>query len=102
MAAREAADLLVADQDYKRPWSIQVKTNRKPASFWLLSKDYREVSSASRIYLFVILRGDTKRDYYIVPSRVAARCRDIQRQANGRTTSRLSTRLPSRLLRRGD
>jgi len=67
------ADLLVADQDYKRAWSIQVKTNRKPASFWLLSKDYREVSSATHIYLFMNLRGDTKPDYYVVPSRVVKR-----------------------------
>ena len=39
------ADLLATDQDYKRTWSIQVKTNRKAASFWLLSKDYTELSS---------------------------------------------------------
>lgn len=64
------ADLLVADQDYKRTWSIQVKTNRKPASFWLLSKNYTELSSDNHIYLFLNLRGDLKPDYYIVPSRV--------------------------------
>ena len=28
------ADLLVADQDYKQTWSVQVKTNGKPAGFW--------------------------------------------------------------------
>ena len=34
MASRNArgADLLVADQDCQRAWSIRVKTNRKPAS----------------------------------------------------------------------
>jgi hypothetical protein len=64
------ADLLVADQDYKQAWSVQVKTNSKPASFWLLSKDYKELSSATHIYLFVNLRGDVKPDYYLVPSRV--------------------------------
>jgi len=64
------ADLLVADQDYERTWSIQVKTNRKPASFWLLSKDYSELAAPRHIYLFVNLRGDVRPDYYIVPSRV--------------------------------
>jgi hypothetical protein len=67
------ADLLVANQEYKRNWSIQVKTNSKPAGFWLLSKDYRELSSPTHIYLFVNLRGETKPDYYVVPSRVVKR-----------------------------
>jgi hypothetical protein len=66
------ADLLVADQDYKRTWSIQVKTNRKPASSWLLSKDYTELSSDKHIYLFLNLR-DVRPDYYVVPSRVVSK-----------------------------
>lgn len=28
------ADLLAADQAYKKTWSIQVKTNSKAATFW--------------------------------------------------------------------
>jgi hypothetical protein len=67
------ADLLATDQDYKRTWSIQVKTNRKPASFWLLSKDYKELSSPTHIYLFINLRGDARPDYYVVPSRAVKR-----------------------------
>lgn len=63
------ADLLVADQDYKKTWSVQVKTNGKPVGFWLLSKDYAELSSPTHIYLFVNLR-EVKSDYYVVPSRV--------------------------------
>ena len=57
MTSRNArdADVLVAHQDDKRAWSIQMKMN--PASFWLLSKDDRKVSSATHIYLFVNLRG---------------------------------------------
>jgi len=62
------ADLLVADRDYKQTWSVQVKTNSKPASFWLLSKDYVEVSSNTHIYLFINLRGEVRPDYYVVPS----------------------------------
>lgn len=67
------ADLLATDQDYKRTWSIQVKTNRKPASFWLLSKDYTELSSPTHIYLFINLRGDKRPDYYVVPSQTVKR-----------------------------
>jgi hypothetical protein len=63
------ADLLATDQDYKRTWSIQVKTNRKAAGFWLLSKDYKELSSPTHVYLFINLRGDARPDYYVVPSR---------------------------------
>src|SRR5258708_27322359 len=62
------ADLLVTDQAYKRTWSIQVKTNRKAASFWLLSKDYRDITSATHIYVFINLRGNERPDYYVVPS----------------------------------
>ncbi|MGH6709233.1 MAG: hypothetical protein ACREEK_09705 [Bradyrhizobium sp.] len=64
------ADLLAADQKYKRTWSIQVKTNRKAAGFWLLSKDYEELSSPTHIYLFINLQADARPDYYVVPSRV--------------------------------
>ncbi|UGX93645.1 hypothetical protein G6321_00050055 [Bradyrhizobium barranii subsp. barranii] len=64
------ADLLAADQEFGRVWSIQVKTNSKPAGFWLLSKDYKDLSSPTHVYLFVNLRGDVKPDYYVVPSRV--------------------------------
>lgn len=64
------ADLLAADQGFQRVWSIQVKTNSKPVGFWLLSKDYSELSSPTHIYLFVNLRGEVKPDYYVVPSRI--------------------------------
>lgn len=67
------ADLLVADQGYQKIWSVQVKTNRKATTFWLLSKDYKEVVSPTHIYLFVNLRGKERPDYYIVPSRVVAK-----------------------------
>jgi hypothetical protein len=67
------ADLLATDQDHKCTWSIQVKTNRKVAGFWLLSKNYKELSSPTHIYLFINLRGDERPDYYVVPSRVVKR-----------------------------
>jgi hypothetical protein len=67
------ADLLVADREYKRTWSIQVKTNRKAATFWLLSKDYKDLASPTHIYMFINLRGDQRPDYYVVPSPVVAK-----------------------------
>ena len=67
------ADLLVADAAYKRTWSVQVKTNRKPATFWLLSKDFKQVVSPTHVYLFINLRGEQRPDYYVVPSRVVAK-----------------------------
>ena len=67
------ADLLVADQSYKRTWSVQVKTNRKAATFWLLNKDFATLKSANHIYLFINLRGDQRPDYYVVPSNVVAK-----------------------------
>src|SRR6266436_3387772 len=67
------ADLLVADQAYKKTWSIQVKTNGKPTTFWLVNKDYKELQSPTHIYLFINLRGTERPDYYIVPSGVVAK-----------------------------
>jgi hypothetical protein len=67
------ADLLVADQTYKNTWSIQVKTNRKPAGFWLLSSDFQEMVSRTHVYLFINLRGESRPDYYVVPSRFVAK-----------------------------
>ena len=60
----------MSDQDYEKTWSIQVKTNRKPVGNWLLSKDYKELSAPTHIYLFVNLRADARPDFYVVPSKV--------------------------------
>ncbi len=57
------ADLLVADQSYKRTWSVQVKTNGKPTPSWLLSKDYKKLKSSTHVYLFINLRGAERPDY---------------------------------------
>lgn len=68
------ADLLVTDQRCRRAWSVQVKTNGKPAGFWLLSKRAKEIKSNAHIYVFVNLRnGEARPDFYVVPSRVVAR-----------------------------
>jgi hypothetical protein len=67
------ADLLGTDENYEKTWSIQVKTNRKAATFWLLNKDYKELTSPTHVYVFVNLHGKERPDYYIVPSRVVAK-----------------------------
>ena len=67
------ADLLVTDPAYKRTWSIQVKTNSRPTTFWLLNKDYKELVSPTHIYIFINLRSNNRPDYYVVPSRVVAK-----------------------------
>ena len=69
----KGADLLATDQAYKNTWSIQVKTNSKPASFWLLNKSYKDDVAKRHIYVFVNLRGDLRPDYYIVPSLYVAK-----------------------------
>jgi hypothetical protein len=69
----KGADLLATDQSYKRTWAIQVKTNRKAAKFWLLTKSYNEDVSKNHVYVFVNLRGKERPEYYIVPSPVVAK-----------------------------
>jgi hypothetical protein len=69
----KGADLLATDQSCEKAWSIQVKTNRKAAGFWLLSAGYEVIASASHIYIFINLLGDKRPDYYIVPSNQVAK-----------------------------
>jgi hypothetical protein len=62
------ADFLVTDQECRRAWSVQVKTNSKVAKFWLLGKHSKDISSDSHIYVFVNIRGDQRPEYVVVPS----------------------------------
>lgn len=84
------ADLLAVDQSYKNTWSIQVKANRKPASFWLLSRSYREEVSDHHVYVFVNLRGTERPDYYVVPSRHVATYGRTNKQGAGSVWHSLS------------
>jgi len=43
------ADLLVTDQECKKAWSVQVKTNVGRPRFWLLNKRSRETKSDTHI-----------------------------------------------------
>jgi hypothetical protein len=66
------ADLLVTDQECHMAWSVQVKTNGKPASFWLVGKHAKDLRSDSHIYVFVNIRGDNRPEYIVAPSNYVA------------------------------
>lgn len=73
------ADLLVTDQNCQKAWSVQVKTNRNAANFWLVGKDAAQIASDSHMYVFVNLKGDHRPEYIVVPSeRVAAKTRETK------------------------
>ena len=73
------ADILVADQNCKHACSLQVKTNGKSASFWLLNPHAKDMVSPSHLYVLVNLIKD-KHEFFIVPSRVVAHRMDIAKQ----------------------
>lgn len=69
------ADILVTDQNCKRTYSVQVKTNAKTFGFWLVGKKVNDSVSDSHVYVLVNIRNGKsgeKIDYYIVPSSVVA------------------------------
>ncbi len=69
------ADILLTDQLCSKSYSVQVKTNSKPTSAWLLNKKSKEIVGKNHFYAFVNLRkteSSLDADYYIVPSRVVS------------------------------
>jgi len=83
------ADLLVTDQKCERARSVQVKTNAGRPAFWLLNKHAGKMKSATHIYVLVNLRQENLRrrheepDFYVVPSRIVARCMRTTRRRTG-------------------
>jgi len=70
------ADILLTNQSCKRTFAVQVKTNARVFSFWLLNKKAKDLVSGSHIYVFVNIR--TRKsveiiDFYVVPSKVVAK-----------------------------
>ncbi len=67
------ADLLVTDQRCKRAYSVQVKTNARTTSFWLIGKKAKETISPTHIYVLVNIRSSKKRgewiEYFVLPSK---------------------------------
>ena len=66
------ADLLVVDERCRTAWSVQVKTQRQAASYWLVGERAHELSSPTHIYVFVNLQGEKRPEYLVVPSRIVA------------------------------
>jgi len=66
------ADLLVTDPQCKKARSVQVKTQRQSANYWLVGQKALDISSSSHVYVFINLRGDSRPDYLVVPSSVVA------------------------------
>jgi len=66
------ADLLVTDQRCQRAFSVQVKTQRQTANYWLVGRQAREINAPTHIYVFINLRGDNRPEYLVVPSEVVA------------------------------
>jgi len=66
------ADLLVTDQECRKAWSIQVKTNKKPANFWLVGAHGAKLKSDSHAYVFVNIRKEERPEYVVAPSAYVA------------------------------
>ena len=66
------ADLLVTDSACACAYSVQVKTNAKPSSFWLVGAPAKVPKSPSHLYVFVNLRSDHQHEYFIVPAAFVA------------------------------
>jgi hypothetical protein len=65
------ADLLVTDQKCKKAFTVQVKTNKRNFSFWLVGEKAKEFSSKTHIYVLVNIKKNGKEiEYYVVPSNI--------------------------------
>jgi len=62
------ADLLVTDQDCRKAWPVQVKTNAEKRSTWSLSEGDSAFHSDSHLYVFVNLKGGSRPEYMVVAS----------------------------------
>jgi hypothetical protein len=78
------AVLLVTDQRCRNTWSVQVKTNRKAASFWLVGRHAAASPSESHVYVFVN-NAEARPDYFIVPSTDVAHVHKSNVRSTGST-----------------
>lgn len=75
------ADLLATSPDCLRAYSVQVKTNARAASFWLMSAKSQQLAARSHIYVFVNIRQNGKpHDFYVVPSTTVTKFIRISRR----------------------
>jgi hypothetical protein len=82
----QTADLLVTDANCRRAYAVQVKTNARTFSFWLVGAKTDSIKSDSLIYAFINLRP-TGPEFYLVPSRHVARVVDVARPTRTRKTT---------------
>jgi hypothetical protein len=66
------ADLLVTDRRCSKAWSVQVKTNSRRMSYWLVGEHARSLRATSHIYVFVTLRANERPEFHVVPSEFVA------------------------------
>lgn len=77
------ADLLVTDQQCRRAWTVQVKTNRQRMTFWLLNKHAKEIKSPTHVYIFVTLKENQRPEFHVVPSEEVAQHVYVQSTKSG-------------------
>ena len=69
------ADLLITDDRCHNTWTIQVKvTDRthKRRRGWLIGRNAALTAHPTHAYVFVMLNGDNRPDFYVVPSEFVA------------------------------
>jgi hypothetical protein len=66
------ADLLVTDQDCRKAWSVQVKTNAGLGRSCDAGDRAKEIDSKSHVYVFVYMDADLSPEYYVVPADIVA------------------------------
>lgn len=86
------ADLLVTDQKCKKAFSVQVKTNSKGSTFWLVGEKAKDMVSPSHIYVLVNfckdrVSGGDKPFYWIVPSKIVSSKIISQTSATGKRST---------------
>ena len=74
----QTADLLVTDAYCHRAYAVQVKTNARTFSFWLVNSKTSTMKSRNLIYAFVNLRK-TGPEFYLVPSDYVANKVDVSK-----------------------
>jgi hypothetical protein len=65
------ADLLITDDRCRNTWTIQVKVTDqtyKKRRGWLIGRNAKRTAHATHAYVFVLLQGDRRPDFYVVPS----------------------------------
>lgn len=66
-------DIIVSNSDASHSVSVQVKTSKKGAPRWILTKKAETFMAKNHFYVFVLLHSESTRpDYYVVPSKVVA------------------------------